>query len=384
MIYLLIILYLLFFAFLYDYTNFTKGNSVIYRLSFIIFVLLAGFRYRVGGDTINYMMVYDELPNLYEMFSTNVPYVKLQPFWILVVAISKTVSNEFFILQLLQASIVNYAIFNFAKSYTKFKHTYLFLYFVCFYGYFNFEIMREALAISIFLLSIEYLQNNKLRIYFIYCIIALMFHYSAIILFFFPYLLKNKLSYILIVFVLLFGVFFNSIFYSIITSLSFNNGLVDTLISYSDYKYTFNGLISLVILYFVYPYCVEYLNNRYNSYHKLNNSYIRLYLLLGVLSTVFFIFFRFTNYLFPLIFIYITNIAHSFFRISSFRSYYRVVSVCFLIFVVGLNTSKYFVIQYTGMNEIRWYSKWYPYYSIFNKEEDTKREVLWDFNNNKN
>ena len=74
------------------------------------------------------------------------------------------------------------------------------MYFVCYYLNFNFNSIRQTIAISFFLLGYEHLVNKKWVKYYIYCLCAFMFHASAIICFIFPlfYLIKFKLKWFLV------------------------------------------------------------------------------------------------------------------------------------------------------------------------------------------
>lgn len=156
MIYLLILIYSLTLSFVYDFGNLRIGKKMNLLIVFMVLVSLSGFRYRIGGDSYFYIKMYEYLPTLPELSSIELGVSKLQPLWLLLNAISRTISPDFFVFQLLHALIVNSIIFYFFRKYTKYVFTAVLLYFIGFYGYFNFEILRESLAICVFLLSLEF------------------------------------------------------------------------------------------------------------------------------------------------------------------------------------------------------------------------------------
>ena len=92
MTYLIILLYIALLSFLYEFANLKLFRNFNKLFLFIILVSLAAFRYRVGGDTYNYMLVYELLPEISEI-SESFFLVKLQPLWLLLNGISKSISS---------------------------------------------------------------------------------------------------------------------------------------------------------------------------------------------------------------------------------------------------------------------------------------------------
>ena len=156
MIYLIVLIILLFFAIIYDFGTADSGRDISYYLILVGLICLSGFRYKVGGDTFMYMEEFPNLPDLSGLSNYETGVNKRQPLWILFAAISKSISQEFYVLQIFHAIIVNTLIFRFIKENTKYIFTAVLFYFIGYYCYFNFEILRESLAISLFLFSIKY------------------------------------------------------------------------------------------------------------------------------------------------------------------------------------------------------------------------------------
>jgi hypothetical protein len=384
MIYFVILILLIFFAFIYDFGNAESGKKITYYGILLVLICLSGFRYRVGGDTLMYMLKYQNMPNFNEFGNYEIGLSKLQPLWVLLVAIAKSITPEFYMLQILHAIIVNSLIFSFIKSNTKYVFTAILLYYIGYYGYFNFEILRESIAIGIFLYSIKYLQNKKWFLYFTLSFVAFLFHFSAIILFIFPFIINLKFSFwrALLIFVL--GILFSSYFSRFVDSVNLVGGLITSMKEYVEYAPTIWGIISILVLYLLYPTVIYKISE---SFLKLNSSFysfLSVYIIIGSTTTFFYIFFRFLNYLTPIIFIFLTEILHGFFRRKDIRTFRMAFVMLIFIGLSVIYVSPYFTDTSKYIASSRWYSRWYPYYSIFDKKKDETRENLIRAQNNLN
>ena len=376
MIYFVILFLLLFFTLIYDFLKVKSGKKMMYYIALIILICLSGFRYRVGGDTLMYMLLHPELPSLSEIGSFQSMNEKFQPLWIFFVAVSKSITEEFYMIQLLHALIVNVLIFSFIKSNTKYVFTAILLYYIGYYGYFNFEILRESIAIAIFLYSIKFIKNKKWVAYYTISLLALFFHFSAIVLFVIPLLLKLRfnLSRAFVIFIV--GIIFGVIFISVIDSLNIGGGLNKSIKEYLDYKPTIYGLISILVLYILYPWMIYKISF---SYLKINSnfySFLNVYIIIGASTSFFFIFYRFLNYLTPILFLFLAEIIHGVYRKGKLKQVGLTNAVILFLFVTVVHTSRYFTDTSQYVESSRWYSFWYPYYSIFNKQMDETREKL--------
>lgn len=376
MIYFFVLFLLMFFAFIYDFVNAKSGKKTVYYVILIGLICLSGFRYRVGGDTSMYMLTYPYMPNLGELSNYQSGEEKLQPLWILFIAFSKSITEEFYIVQLLHAIIVNTLIFGFIKANTKYTFTAILLYYIGYYGYFNFEILRESIAIAIFLYSIKFLQNKNWFFYFSLSSIAFLFHFSAIVLFIFPFIINLKFKFFRVLLIFIIGIFFGSIFTSTVSSVSIVSGFIASMKEYVGYVPTLWGVTSILIFYIIYP---SVIYKTCSSFLKINSHlyrFLNIYIIIGAATPFFYIFFRFLNYLTPILFIFLTEIIHGFYIKRYFRqNRMTIATVIFLIFSV-IHMSPYFADTSKYGVPSRWYSRWYPYYSIFDKQEDATRERL--------
>ena len=182
----------------YDINGQKKGKKFLWGLIYIYLLLLIGFRYRVGGDTINYMGYYewqDDLTNYQFSFGEI-----MQPGYNFLCAVTKSISPEFYVFQLLHSFIINTLLFIFISKNTKYIFAALFVFFFLSYMNFTCEVMRESIAAMIFAFLYRPLIQKKWIIYFSGVALCTMFHLSAFILIVFPFLtwIKFNRKYIFI------------------------------------------------------------------------------------------------------------------------------------------------------------------------------------------
>lgn len=373
MLYFSIIIYLILSALIYDFIEIKTGKNLNFYLIYILFICLSGFRYYVGGDTFNYIYQHNFIPTLSELPHANIGVTKFRPLWLLLSSSAKSITDSFILVQFIHAIIVNSIIFKFIKDNTKNIFTAILLYFIGYYFYFNFEILRESLAICVFIISLKYYSKNKWFYYYIFAFVAFLFHYSAIILFVIP-LFKNveiKYGYILIFFIA--GAFLNKMLLNYLDSLSGNTIVSYYIETYKTYNYTFYGLISIALFYIIYPKLLLIIND---NFLKINYKFFKLfnlYMILGAASALFFIFFRFLNYFTPILFLLLADMLHALYIKGIFIRKMRVAIIAFLL-IAFIHCNKYFADTSKYAAGSRWYSHWYPYYSIFNKKIDPIRE----------
>ena len=185
MIYLIVLIILLIGVFKYERKNFKIGYKW-YILEWLLLVLLAGLRYKIGGDTASYMGEFDHYPSLSELSSFNFTDAARQPLWYVFTAICKSISQDFVCVQIVHALIVNTVFFWFFKTHSERCFSCVLIYGLFFFMNYNTEVLRASLAVSVFLISYNYLVQKKWIKYFICCFIALGFHLQSILLFIFP------------------------------------------------------------------------------------------------------------------------------------------------------------------------------------------------------
>ncbi len=377
MIYLTIFVVLMLLALYYDFGRARGNGSVAYFVAYLMLVALAGFRFKVGGDTYNYMYMHEFIPTLTGFFDADIGIAKLQPLWLLMSALAKSISEEFFVLQVLHALIVNAVIFWHINGNTRYKFTAIFFYYFSLYPYFNFEILRESMAIACFLLALKSYNNARWGRYYSWVLAAFLFHLSAIVLFFLPLARRINPNPLALVMVFAVSAVLNPYVMSFLGGAS-QSAMFASAGDYVEYNYSLYGLASLFLFYVAYPMALVHIAK---NVMKLESPYYNLAhkaLLIGSLTPLFFIFFRFFNYFSIFILMIAVEIANGLVRTRGLRRMAVVTVPVFLSAVLVFNTAKYFSDVSKFVKGERWYSYWYPYYSIFDPATDPVRERLVD------
>lgn len=174
----------------------TKEYNRIFNIVLFWFIAVSGFAYNVGSDIPIYMQWYEDvswdniktISDLYDYEN------HLMPGWNLLMLLCKSVSDNFVLPKMVIAIFCNWVIFRFIKLHSAYPLVSVLFYGVSLYLNMNFNALRQMIAVSIFLLSYDYLLNRKLIKYYLMVLIAYMFHSSALICLLFPLLNLFKLS----------------------------------------------------------------------------------------------------------------------------------------------------------------------------------------------
>lgn len=186
MVYIIAFIAALIAAFLDKRMTPTLRKSILIIICVYV-ILIFGFRYKVGVDTISYMYGFRKIPTIDHLFSVREQTVsRYEPGFLLICSICKTITKEFWLVQIVMASITNGCVFLFLYRYCKNVFIGVLFYFVFLCPYFTTEIMRESAAIGIFLLNFRNLEKGRWIRYYLFSILSIMFHYSAVVIWFFP------------------------------------------------------------------------------------------------------------------------------------------------------------------------------------------------------
>lgn len=148
--------------------------------------LIIGLRYRVGIDTLNYMETFSIIPTLDNFSWNDFSRFRYEPLYTGLNIICKTLFGEFWSLQIICAAITNGCIFLFLKRYCENPYIAILIYLYVAFLYFSTEILRESIAIGIFLLNYQNLERKKWLRYYLISFLSIGFHYSAILTWFIP------------------------------------------------------------------------------------------------------------------------------------------------------------------------------------------------------
>lgn len=195
MIYFVVLFLLLILTVRYDINGKTSYRDQWYVAVTVILILIAGLRFRLGEDTINYIyMFYHDTPDITEIdlefiFDSGQP-----PLWILLNSIIKTLGGRFFIVQLIQATILTTLMLKYFKKHSSYPFVCVTMYFLWRYQWYSMVVMKAAIALSIILYANDYFLEKKYKKGFLLILIATGFHQSSILLAIIPFLTFLRLN----------------------------------------------------------------------------------------------------------------------------------------------------------------------------------------------
>lgn len=254
-------------------TNFrVKYKNKIFIFLVLVLILTAGLRIpNSDRDYQNYIDLFD-----------NAPDILVEPFFIFISLFVKYIFGNtptvlFLIFSILSIGIKYYAL----KRMTKLWFVSIFIYFSYYFILHDLTQIRAGVAASLLFLIIPSIYNRKLFQFLLISLMAICFHYSAIIfltLWFFKKGINKKILFLLIPFGYLFhffspDVFFNLPFEGINSKLTVYKALQD--------EYSERGVINVFNLYLLFKISVFYLLllkiNYLSSINKYSNLILSIY-----------------------------------------------------------------------------------------------------------
>lgn len=197
--------------FIYPLLNGYKKHthSQYYWMQCGVLILFMGLRYYVGGDTMGYMSKYEYVSPITELTYIDFILAEYQPLWVVLQGFCKYLSDEFYVLQLFLATFVNSSVFWVMRKYAVNEFLAVFVYLLtCMLNY-NCEILRASIAIGIFFIAYEELLDRHYFRYYLWVIVAILFHDQAFLLLIVPLLMpfiKNTISPLYVLGLLLVGI----------------------------------------------------------------------------------------------------------------------------------------------------------------------------------
>lgn len=192
MIYLIPIILCLLGMLLYDNPANKSKGWFLWLTLFVTLVSIFGLRYKVGGDTYNYMTFFSWAPDIYDWQPISV--TKFEPGFTYLAAIVKTFTDDIYIYQTILSFLMTSMLMTFIAKNTEYKFLAMLIIFFSMYLYFSTEVIREGLALTGMLL-IYPLWNRKHYVLYILMVLFLSsFHISALVGLFLPLADKMKLN----------------------------------------------------------------------------------------------------------------------------------------------------------------------------------------------
>ena len=256
LIYIILIILTIIFGMIFE-----KNNKKLYSIIMIIlFTLIAGLRnYTIGNDTQPYFHSFNNfLVYGYDSFSIS----RFEKGYILLNLIVGIFTDNFTIMLTICALIINIFICNFIRKNSKSMCMSFLLFFFCRFFFSEMNIVRQYIALGIFLYSIKYIENKRMLKYLLYICIAAAFHYSVIFMIPLYYLYDIKLDKKKIIYMSLITLLVNYVFYDILMKLTNVLGI------YQGYVTEFYGSnkIGSIIVFFMY--FIVYIFLLYITKHK--------------------------------------------------------------------------------------------------------------------
>lgn len=365
----------------------SKGRDWLYFIVLILVIFVSAFAFSLGTDGPKYQDSFEyDIPTLSHLsrIFINSYKARWQPGFILMMSLCKTINPSFYFFKLVYATVLNISIFTFFRRNTNYLFMAI-LYYLMLYGlYFNFEIFREAMALTVFIWAYPLINQKKWAKYYLLCIVAIMFHTSALILFFVPLISLLKVGNMTTTMIM----FFATIVLIVISSQT--TSIIARLLSYSEdldsnYAYYFDqsrlnknafsltklGVWFALIVDVFLPLIMLYILPRQ---HGTKDYYPLIFIvtLLVVPSRSYVVLFRFGNYfaVFKILF-YLEMFDYIVSTISNRKWNYLIFAlVCFI--YVG------YFFQQDNLRENEWgvkgIDRYYPYTSIMDKNMSTIRE----------
>lgn len=183
---------------------FFPKNKYVFILFYFILLFIGGLRdLTVGTDTSNYYDIY----RIIKYDPTGIEFVLgfVEPGWVFLNYLCSHYSDGYRYIIFIGVFLAITPFF--IRVWKSYKNPFaaIFFYIALFFYYNSFNITRQMIAVSIIIFSLHYLENGKNIKFYISILAAMMFHYSSILCFLFPFIMKNiKLSNTWVIFSLLF------------------------------------------------------------------------------------------------------------------------------------------------------------------------------------
>lgn len=383
MIYILTVAVLSCFVLLFDILKKDKLKNFFYVLEAIFLILLAACRFRVGGDALAYEDMYKYLPTMDELLRYGFSDLEYQPFWYLLNALIKLISDDFFFFQLAHALIINISIFIFFHRYCRHKFTMVLFYFIFLYPYFNFEILREAIAVVIFLYAYPKIFKKKYLKYYLMISVAFLFHASSIFLFFVPFIVVLFKRNIGSTNILIIGIIIALLSFSIVNLfiqyLPVNEVIIRRLDTYASLEFNLNGVI-MGLFRLVPAFLAVYIIRKTGNKSELVASVINIYFILGILAFIVVGAYRLLNYFSIFYYIILVELILYGLKINFYHTLKGKIIKNVLFMLLFINIGYYYVrdmSKYNYGNDARFYNLYVPYNSVLYPEVDLRRENIF-------
>ena len=365
-------------------------------VTFIVFVLVAALRYRLGTDSIRYERFFINGPTLSTLSSYDFSKTRFSPFYIFLNASIRSLTDQFIVFQFVHAIIVNTVFFYFFYKNCEKIFFSILIFFFFLYFTLTMEVLREAFSVCVFLLAWPFFRDGKWFQWYVMSAIAFFLHTSGVFMFILPLaavpgvkqlFIFGKRTVLIIIAVYAAAIFIRAKFFDYIQALSLFESVTERAEMYSktelaSSKLNIGGMVGSAFRFVIYPFIALFFLCRDN--HKIfprDGKLVAMILIsiyVGVVTTVMSVFYRFGNYL-----TFFNIVALSYFVYSYVKFNFKKVRFQFVTWVIFFLPMFFFQFQQVYMGganmsgTLKMYSVYYPYASRFDMTKDEKREKVF-------
>lgn len=376
MIYLIVIFYVLTLAIKYDREEmpqrYFKRKRTHQVILYLTLSLIAGLSYRLGLDCIRYEMKFQIIDpiNNFSTLQLLINSYDLEPLWTVLNSIVKFFSDDFYVLHMVVAVFVNGVIFWFINKYTKYFFTTILLYCLIQYCNYNFEILRESISMSFFLLAIDNIiaeKNNYLR-YYLFALPAVFVHAFGVVVLLFPvFKIINVQKHLTEA--VIFTLFLTPVLFFLMNKIVTSNFLTEEMSSkmeagYLGYSSSFN-IFGIIIS--AATIVAPSLFMVYKTKGKVDDglrSFAFLYPLIIITTYGYYMMYRMGNYMFVPFVLCVSQYIHNAFLKKDARAI--LLFMLFFLFTTRTNFKESI------------YRRYIPYSSIIDEQIDSRREQIYN------
>ena len=393
MIYLVTILLILFGIYFYDYRKYKEGRLICWCLLCFILICIAGLRYRLGQDTLTYIQDYASLHPVSQLKVSDFEKTRFAPAFVIVTSVFKEFTQEFTFFQFFQSAVVNIIFFWFFYKFSRNIFFTALVYFFYLYFLLNFQQMREALAVCVFLLAWPFFRDGKWLRWYAASFLAFLFHMSAIMMFFLPLIglpfikqlfVFGKRTWIVCAGVVAFSIVMQALLFKYLEMLAFSPSMLERIKNYEHNALggsilNIYGVVGTLFQYVLYPVLALYFlqKRRRVSQKKFDkfNAFVLMSVYVALFSISVTIIARFNNYFFPFAILALSDWLFGYFKTNGKKVTLRLVywAIIFLPMFCFHISGTYF----NDMNRsgtLKTYMVYYPYASVFDKDLHPKTE----------
>lgn len=309
MFYLFVFTLLIFFSFLEVIHLSKKTLSNLHIFVGVMFVLIAGLRYETGVDWRAYQYTFDNMPALDQAFYTknlSEVFFSLDLGYALLNSVIKMlgggIQTLFFVVSLASTILLIKNL----RYYTEYVLTGLLIYYSFFFFVFDLSGLRQGLAMQIFFYALKYIGEKNFKKFILCLLIATSIHWTAFLLLYLYFFIKNKASvkltlmiFTIALFVFTFQIrWLGTILDNLLNQLNFAPLLAAKFLAYttSEIFSVPRGWDLYSVFNFIRMALVIFLSNHFKTKLEVNiKQYAVFYNLVLIEVVLFFCFFEFTE-----------------------------------------------------------------------------------------